>query len=263
MTTPITSAIATYRLGANASVLPGIRLRASLSTAFNAPAFNELRPTLFTVGSPGLRPERSRSAEVGVVSSFYPQIIQLSASYFAQRFSDLIQFVNGAPPDFKGSFANLTAATSNGLELELHLLPTAAWRANAGYAIVNPKVAAIDPTYQGSDRVGDALIRRPTHSGNATVMFAPRGGVDLGVTASYVGKRPDLDFAQFPSPRVTLPSYTKVDVSAEYPLSGFARGGLSVNARVDNLFDRRYEEVLNFTTPRRTFMLGARAATSF
>ena len=254
---------ATYRLGANASVIPGVRVRASLSTAFNAPAFNELRPTLFTVGSPGLRPERSRSAEVGLVSSFHPQIIQLSASYFAQRFSDLIQFVNGAPPDFKGSFANLTAATSNGVELELHLLPTATWRATAGYTVVNPKVAAIDPAYQGGDRPGDALIRRPTHSGNAVVTFAPRSGATIGVAASYVGKRPDLDFAQFPSPRVTLPAYAKVDISAEYPVSGFAGGGLSVNARIDNLFDRRYEEVLHFATPRRTLMLGARAATSF
>jgi vitamin B12 transporter len=254
---------ATYRLGANASAVPGIRLRASLSTAFNAPAFNELRPTLFTVGSPGLRPERSRAAEIGLMSSFSPQIIQLSASYFVQRFSDLIQFVNGPPPDFKGSFANLTAATSNGLELELHLLPTSTWRATAGYTIVDPKVAAIDPAYQGSDNVGDALIRRPTHSGSATITFAPRIGASLGVTAAYVGKRPDLDFAQFPSPRVTLPSYTKVDISAEYPVSGFAGGGLSLNARIDNLFDRRYEEVLHFVTPRRTLMLGARAATSF
>ncbi|GAC1420135.1 MAG: hypothetical protein NVSMB53_18970 [Gemmatimonadaceae bacterium] len=36
----------TYRLGANASVFPALRVRSSLSTAFNAPAFNQLRPTL-------------------------------------------------------------------------------------------------------------------------------------------------------------------------------------------------------------------------
>jgi vitamin B12 transporter len=78
-----------------------------------------------------------------------------------------------------------------------------------------------------------------------------------------VGKRPDLDFTQFPSPRVTLPAYTKVDLSAEYPLSAWRLSGLSINGRIDNLFDRRYEEVLHFGTPRRTFFLGARASTSF
>src|SRR5437868_2270964 len=43
---------ATYRVGANVGIVGGLRLRGSLSSAFNAPAFNQLRPTLFTVGSP-------------------------------------------------------------------------------------------------------------------------------------------------------------------------------------------------------------------
>jgi vitamin B12 transporter len=253
----------TYRLGANAALIPGVRVRASLSTAFNAPAFNELRPTLFTVGSPGLRPERSRAAEVGLATTFAPDVVQLSAAYFTQRFSDLIQFVNGAPPTFRGSFANLTAATSDGAEVELKLLPAMPWHATASYTIVKPRVAAVDAAYQGSDRVGDALIRRPTHSGSVGVEYTPKPGATLGVAANYVGKRPDLDFTQFPSPRVTLPAYTKVDLSAEYPLPAFPRGGLSLNARVDNIFDRKYEEVLNFATPRRTLFVGARAITRF
>src|SRR5207244_7069265 len=112
---------ATYRVGANLELLPGIRLRASISTAFNAPAFNHTRPTLYTVGSPGLRPEKIRSAEIGLTTDLRPDLIRLSASYFAQRFGDLIQYVNGPPPSFKGSYANLTAATSNGFEAELQV----------------------------------------------------------------------------------------------------------------------------------------------
>lgn len=252
----------TYRVGANASIAPRLRLRASLSSAFNAPAFNELRPTLYTVGSPGLRPERIHSAEIGVIASPAPRVLEFSASYFTQRFSDLIQFVNGAPPDFKGSYANLTEATSNGYEAEAQLFPLSVWRGSASFAVVNPRVSSVDPGYQGSDQVGDALIRRPTHSGGATISFVPKLGT-FSVAARYVGKRPDIDFTQFPSPRVTLPAYTRVDLSAEYPLSVWPLTGLSLNARVDNLFDRRYEEVLHFATPRRTFVIGARASTLF
>src|ERR1700680_4186547 len=76
---------ATYRLGMNAAVVPALRIRASLSTAFNAPAFNQLRPTLFTVGSPDLRPEKSRSAEIGLATNFHPELFRLSAGYFNQR----------------------------------------------------------------------------------------------------------------------------------------------------------------------------------
>jgi len=253
---------ATYRVGANASVVSGLRLRGSLSSAFNAPAFNQLRPTLYTIGSPDLRPERIHSAEIGLIASPSSRAFELSGSYFAQRFGDLIQFVNGAPPDFKGSYANLTAATSNGYEVELQVLPLDVWRGSASFTVVNPRVSSVDPEYQGADEVGDALLRRPTHSGGATLSFVPKFGT-FSVAARYVGERPDLDFAQFPSPRVTLPAYTKVDLSAEYPLSGWRFGAVSLNARVDNLFDRRYEEVLHFATPRRAFFIGGRASTSF
>lgn len=254
---------ATYRLGANATVLPPIRARASLSTAFNAPAFNELRPTLYTVGSPDLRPEKIRSAEVGLVANFHPELVQLSASYFSQRFADLIQYVNGGPPSFKGSYANLTGASSNGYEAEMQLSPVPGWRGSASYTIVNPQVTRIDPAYQGGDHVGDALIRRPTHSGSLVLSYSRPSSVSLGMAVSYVGKRPDTDFSQFPSPRVTLPSYTKVDFSAEYPLTGGTRGGLTINARLENAFDKHYEDVLHFAAPGRTILIGGRASALF
>ncbi len=254
---------ATYRLGANAAFVPGLRIRASLSTAFNAPAFNQLRPTLFTIGSPDLRPERIRSAEIGMATNIHPDLVRLSASYFTQRFSDLIQFVGGGPPAFLGSYANLTGASSNGYEAELQLTPATNWRGTASYTIVNPRVTEIDAAYQGSDRVGDELIRRPTHSGSLVVSYTRRWGMSLGTAVSYVGKRPDTDFSQFPSPRVTLPAYAKVDLSAEYPLSGLKRGGLTLNARLDNVFDKRYEDVLNFASPRRTILIGGRASVLF
>lgn len=252
-----------YRLGANAMLLPALRLRASLSTAFNAPAFSQLRPTLFTTGSPNLRPERIRSAEIGLATNFRPDLFRLSVGYFYQRFSDLIQFVSAGPPDFLGSFDNLTAATSNGYEAELQVTPLRSWRATASFTVVNPHVTEIDPAFQGSDRVGDALIRRPTHSGSFVVSYSRPWGMSMGAAVSYVGKRPDSDFSQFPSPRVTLPSYTKVDLSAEFPLTRLRLGGLSLNARVDNVLDRRYQEVLNFASPRRTVLLGGRASAMF
>lgn len=253
----------TYRIGANANVLPTVRLRASLSTAFNAPAFNQLRPTLYTTGSPSLRPERTRSAEVGLVTTIRPELIQASASYFTQRFSDLIQYVNGAPPSFKGSYANLTAASSNGYEAEVQVSPTRSWRGSASYTIVTPRVRAVDLAYEGSDQVGDALLRRPSHSGNLHVSYARPSSASFGVAMSFVGKRADLDFAQFPSPRVTLPSYTKLDLSADFPLTPVRRGGLKLSLRLENALDKHYEDVLHFAAPGRTVLIGARAATLF
>ena len=253
----------TYRIGANMGLVPAVRLRASLSSAFNAPAFNQLRPTLFTVGSPDLRPERSRSAEVGLIASFQEERIQLSTSYFRQRFSDLIQFVNGGPPSFKGSFANLTAASSNGYEAEVELSLLRDWRGGASFTIVNPRVTKVDPSYQGGSRVGDALIRRPSHSGKVVVSYARPSSVSMGASVNFVGKRPDFDFAQFPSPRVTLPAYAKLDLSAQLPVIGLLRGGLRLSARIENVLDKRYEDVLHYAAPGRTVLLGGRVTALF
>jgi len=253
----------TYRIGANATLFPAVRLRASLSTAFNAPAFNQLRPTLYTVGSPDLRPERIRSAEVGLVTSLRRELIQISANYFSQRFSDLIQYVNGSPPDFKGSFANLTGATSNGYEAELQVSPLRNWRGSASFTVVNPRVTQLDPAYQGESSVGDALIRRPSHSGSVVLSYARPSSASFGASVNFVGKRPDVDFAQFPSPRITLPAYAKLDLSTELPLTGPRRGGLTLSARLENALDKRYEDVLHYAAPGRTILIGARATTLF
>ena len=122
----------TYRAGFNLPIGQVSRIRASINTAFNAPAFSQIRPTLYTTGSPGLKPERSRSWEVGLEQSLLQGTGHFAASYFDQRFSDLIQYVAGGPPAFLGSYANLTEARSSGYEFELALSPTKGWSGAAG-----------------------------------------------------------------------------------------------------------------------------------
>ncbi|HVF38986.1 MAG TPA: TonB-dependent receptor [Gemmatimonadaceae bacterium] len=252
-------AVGTYRAGVSVPVAVGTRLRGSWSTAFNAPAFNQLRPTLYTTGSPDLAPERARSFEIGAEHNLLQGRVIASASYFNQRFTDLIQYVAGGPPSFLGSYDNLARASSNGFDAELRLLDYKGLSGSGSYTHVTPKVTEISSAYSGDLVVGQALLRRPTHSGAARLSLAkPRG--TLSATASYVGKRPDLDFAQFPSPVVTLAAYTKFDLGGSVELLGKAatNQSLSLTIRVENAFDRRYEDVLNFPAPGRTLLVGAR-----
>jgi vitamin B12 transporter len=253
----------TYRLGVGFGSIKMLRLRASISTAFNAPAFSQLRPTLFTIGSPGLNPERARSSELGLTTTLSQSWLQLAGSYFNQRFADLIQYVDGGPPSFKGSYANLSGASSNGYEAQLDLSLAPGLRGSFSYTVVNPRVTQLSPSYQGTDHVGDALIRRPSHSGSAVFSYSRPRAMSLGASISFAGKRPDLDFTQFPSPRVTLPAYSKLDLSTDVPITALGRGGFVLNARIENVFDRQYQDVLNFEAPGRTILVGARATTLF
>jgi vitamin B12 transporter len=250
----------TYRAGASVPLGESSRLRASISTSFNAPAFNQLRSTLFTVGSPDLKPEHGRSWEAGVEQTLVYGILKISGSYFNQRFRDMIQFVSGTAPGFLGSFANLSEAESNGYEGELTLTPVGPWSAIASYTFAEPRVTRISSEYTGDLTPGDPLLRRPKHSGTGSLTWnKPRTG-SFSLIGSYVGDRPDLDFNQFPAARVTLPAYYKIDVAGHRAIlrSGSGRSAVSITARVDNVLDRRYEDVLNFPAPRRTWMLGAR-----
>jgi vitamin B12 transporter len=249
---------ATYRFGASVPLAFDMRARASLSSAYNAPAFNQLRPTLYTVGSPGLLPERARSWEAGLEHTLRSGIARVTAGYFDQRFYDLIQYVPGGPPSFKGGYANLTEAESKGYEAEIDVTPPGIVSAMASFTHARPRVARISSSYSGSLVPGQALIRRPTHSGTASLRIAPSRG-SIALTASFIGKRPDIDFNLFPSPTVTLPAYTRVDASGVLDIWRSITGAsLSLTARVENALEKRYETVLHYPAPGRTILVGAR-----
>ncbi len=249
---------ATYRVGAKTDLVTGLSARASLSTAFNAPAFNQLRPTLFTIGSPELRPESARTWEIGLDRRLANGAALLSATYFNQRFNDLIQFSSGGPPTFKGSYSNLAAAQSNGYEVTLTARGSDALTLDASYTVATPHVSRLSPDYSGSLHVGDALIRRPSHSAAATVTHSRSSLAAFSLSATYVGKRPDLDFNKFPAPTATLPAYTRVDGAATITAYRTPRSSLALTLRSENLLDRSYQEVLHYPTARRVILLGAR-----
>ncbi len=250
----------TYRVGASVPFGASSRIRGSLSTAFNAPAFNQLRPTLYTQGSPDLKPERTRSWEIGAEQDLIDNVMRISGAYFNQRFSDLIQYVSGGPPSFLGSYDNLAEAESNGYEVELTLSPRGEVSGNASFTRAEPHVSKLSTAYSGDLREGQALLRRPRNSGTGGLTWSRPGAGSLSVLASYIGERPDLDFVQFPSPVVNLPAYTKLDFAGSIDLLHDAarKAGLSFTFRVDNALDRKYEDVLHFPAPRRTLLFGAR-----
>ena len=77
---------------------------------------------------------------------------------------------------------------------------------------------------------------------------------------TYVGRRDDVDFNQFPSLRVELPGYALIDLAGEIDLIPTAglRPAVSAVARVENLFNARYDQVVGFAGRSRGVFGGAR-----
>jgi vitamin B12 transporter len=253
----------TYRGGIAYRFPRGTRLRATLGNAFREPTFFENYSTGFSTGNPDLRPEHSQSWEVGLEQSALNGRLRVSATFFDQRFHDMIDYNPSAAPGAP-NYENVAAATARGVELGLEAAPARGFSLAGTYTALYTRAtsAGFDSSSGAQFAVGQPLLRRPAQAArlDAGYRWAGRWGGTLSAAVTYVGSREDQDFSTFPAPRVTLPAYARVDATAVIDVV-HARGvtpGVSASTRIENLFDLSYEEVKNFPARRRTVFVGAK-----
>jgi vitamin B12 transporter len=255
-----------YRVGAAYELPSATRFHAAAGTAFREPTFEESSSSQpFDVGNAHLRPERSRSWEAGAEQDIVRGRASIGATYFDQRFRDMIQY-NGLVAEDAPNYYNLAAATSSGVELTLRVTPVAPLTLTASYTYTKTRVtnAGIDSAATANFVQGQRLLRRPANLASVAASYAfRRPETSLHFEVATVGDRDDRDFSDdvtFVPKAVTLPSYTVVAVAGE--LGVLRHSGASpdvvLTARVDNLFDRRYQQIFGFASPRRTLLAGVR-----
>jgi vitamin B12 transporter len=222
----------TWRVGFLEEMDYGMRFRASYGTGFRAPTLNELfHPQ---GGNPDLKPEESESWELGVEQD-YTENVTITLTYFEQKYSDLIQWVEVAPWTWQAQ--NISRARVKGVESGLSYRITDSFRLNAGYA-----------NFDAEDRsTGKALLRRPREKVTVGMDYTgPRLALHAGY--SYLGGRVD----GFPERK--LAAYNLVDLSASYGLTR----AITLYARAENLFDEDYEEGAGYGTPGASFYGGVK-----
>lgn len=248
----------TARAGAGWRVSDGLRVRGSLGTAFKAPNFFENFSGGFTLGNPDLKPEQSRSADVGLDVSLATGV-RFSLTGFAQRFTNLIQY-DGAAPVGQPNYENIVAARADGVEFALSLPRVAGVESSFGHTWTRTRVehAGFDTTASATFVQGGRLLRRPA---NVTTLALRRALGTVG-TASVVvvrtGDREDRDFATYPAGVVTLGAFTTVDLAADLRLPGRLGGFGHLVLRADNATDVRYTQVQGFQSPGRILYAGLR-----
>jgi len=247
----------TGRAGIAYSLAKGPRLRASVGTAFKAPSFSEtFADAPFERGDRSLRPERTRSWEVGAEQMLAGGALSMSATWFDQRFRDFIQYVATDPPT--PTYFNLGAATSRGLEVAVALHPLRDLTITGSYTRLLTEVT--DGGTDGSLEflAGGRLLRRPTDALRAGAEYRIPDLLHLSLVAAAVGSREDIDFSVFG--RVELDGYWTLEASAAMQLVRAATGvHLALTTRVENVFDAEYETVVGFPARGRTLFVGVRA----
>ena len=256
----------TARAGFALRMWEGARLRASAGSAFKAPTFLETFSTAFSVGNAALRPERSRSWEGGIEQRLADGRVELSATWFDQRFRDLIQYTFRAPTD--PNFFNVAAATARGIEGEARVAVASGVDLFANATALRTRVddAGFDEAGgSGATFVrGARLLRRSPFvmSAGATIGRIPR--TQLQLTITRVGARDDRDFSSFPAAAVELAPYLRADLAGDYRLGtgDSPWRSAAVTWRIENAFNAGYEEIARFRAPGRVLLAGFRLGTT-
>ncbi|MFA5272355.1 MAG: TonB-dependent receptor, partial [Candidatus Omnitrophota bacterium] len=100
---------------------------------------------------------------------------------------------------------------------------------------------------------GLELLRRPKRQVNLDIdwRFIPKADVNLGVT--YVGSRRDVVYDAYYNESFLIDkAYTVVRLASHYDITQNCR----IFARIENLFDKKYQEIPGYAMPGRSFYGG-------
>ncbi len=245
-------------LSASFKLHPKARLRTSVGNGFRSPSFDEILgfPGFGILGNPELSPEQNLGMDAGVDFRLPGRLSGVSATFFLNRFSDLIEFTFAVAPG-SPNYLNVEKAKSQGLELEAFREILSGFKLGGGYTFTDTEVTDSGSTPGGNFVEGESLLRRPRHSG---LLYFSRSGRRLSgrIDFKFKGKRADRQFfPDFSSARVELPGYLKVDCSLRFSIFPLGwDGDVALTLRGENLLDRDYEEIAGFASPGRRVMAG-------
>ena len=233
-------------------VLRGTRLHSSFGTGIRPPAGLELAFT----DNPALKPERTATFDCGVEQRALSGKLSLDATYFYNRFYDLIVSLGGNLAVLSAyQTDNLSNARAQGAEFSARYRPARWMSVAAFYTYLDSEVLSLNGSTGLAPipfSVGQELIRRPANSGSFVSTFS-HGRVSANVTGYFRGSDLDVD-----------PTYGAS--AGIYPSRGFFDMGVNLNIRLGagltvygnlrNALNQSYEEVLGYPAPKLNFVAG-------
>lgn len=209
------------------------RLKANWGTGFKAPSLYQLYSIY---GNTGLKPDESRSFDGGFEQHFFNDKLLFDATYFENDFKEMIEW-----DAVTYKYKNVDNAETAGWELGCSLKPLKSLTLGVNYT----------HTQTRDKDINKKLTRRPENqvSVDLSWLFVEKGCLSL--TSSYVGHRWD-DSANTRK----MEPYTQVDLFTSYDLTD----NLQIFGRIENLFDRTFQQIYGYAMPGRSFYAGSKAA---
>ncbi len=244
-----------------------VRPDGSSSTKLRAAAGTGIRPPdgfeIAFTDNPSLKPERSKSVEAGVDQAFLSGHGLVQATVFGNNFDDLIVAVGSFVGSSRYRTDNISNARTRGVELGSTLVGGIGGFTVQGrvtYTFLSSEILAVDGGSGAPPPFvpGDPLLRRPRHQWSMDVL-GTRGPASFWLRGGGRGRTLDVEptLGTFGG-LFTAPGYDVWNLGGSWTF----RRGLELFARVENLFNRTYEEALGFPALPRGAMAGVRVAAS-
>jgi vitamin B12 transporter len=233
----------TYRLAPAFIVTEtGTTFKGSIGSGFKAPTLNQLFvsfPDFSFFANPNLKPETSVGFDVGVEQALFAKRLAFGATYFHNHIRDLINDNSTFTTD-----VNVGRATTYGSESFIAYTPLAQFALRADFT----------HTIARDDILDAQLLRRPKNKASFNGTWQASAALSLSTTVVYVGPWADGSRGLFIP--LTAGGYTTTNIAASYAVSP----KLSLFARINNLFDHRYEDPVGFEHPGFGVFAGIKAA---
>jgi outer membrane cobalamin receptor len=252
------------------------RIKANFGHGIKAPTLVEaFSPNQFFLGNPALKPERAHNYDIGVEQFFWKDRYRVEVTYFENRFRDQIAFV-GNPATFGGpikladgrltNYINNDRSLARGMEIAVSMSPyKRRLFINGTYTLLKSKLqSAADVidfntgTLVPNAEIGFSLLRRPRQSGTLNVAWIG-DRFEINLDGFFVGRRRDGDpvtFARFDAKGQPIynSAYQRVDLAGTYRFTS----RVAMFARIENLLNQDYEEVLGYPAYGLNFSAGMR-----
>jgi outer membrane receptor protein involved in Fe transport len=230
----------------------GTRLHASFGTGFRPPTGFDLAYT----DNPSLKPERTRGFDAGVEHRFFHDILSLDATFFDNRYYDLIVILGGNLSVLSHYESdNIANARGLGTEYSARLRPARWFYITGWYTWLDSEILSLNGTANLAPApftVGQQLLRRPANSGAFAATFT-RGRVSGGLDGYFRGSILDVDPSYGASAGLFQnPGYANLGLNLNYKLGR----GLTAYGNLRNALDQHYEEVFGYPSPRLNFVTG-------
>ncbi len=234
------------------------RFWGSMRTKFNAgigikePNFLEsYSQNPYFRGNPDLKPEKTKSAEVGVEQHLDGDRVVTEVNAFYNNFVNQIDLVTVDFQTYEGRYVNIGRSQAWGFEHSTRVMASRDLHVTASYTYLNSRILASESPDHPVLREGARLLRRPTHSGALSAGWT-RDRYRIYSSLVLVGSRADNDF--YGLGLLQVDGYARWDLSAGWRLTE----ALDLYGTFQNVLDRRYQEALGYPALPFNFRAGVR-----